>query len=307
MFRLFLRLAAAAALSCSASVYAATPASGDLTDTSGPVTFTGGPFVFPNVTPFGHSNGTPLACNAQLAQATICDIFTVNVAIPEKFRKNEKNRKEIVQILLSFAAAEDPLTAQADFDMYLFDPAGTQIGDSATGANPEIISMPLSAFKDSSYTVQIFPFLPLGGSYSGEVHIGKTKKSGSKDKELSIDPMVAAANETIRFDAHTLSGDVAPAGGYQFSFGDGQSITDADGVIEHRYTSDGNYLARVSFTDPNGTKGTASAAQTIVVDSSVASVGGTVSSKEGSGLTLGAFGIPALFSLFGLALLRRRV
>ncbi len=179
MYRSIPRLLSVVLLLTASALHAATPADGTLTDTSGPLTFTGGPNLVPNPTPFAHSSGTPLVCQPEL---TNCERFALTVAIPEKFRKDDKNKKEVVQIVVEFAGPAPP--AATDYDIYLFDGSGEEIGSSVSDAGvPEVITLPLSVLKDGSYTVEIYTFTPFGASYNGEVRLGRGKKSAEADTE----------------------------------------------------------------------------------------------------------------------------
>ncbi len=172
------------ALALSAPAFAATPASGELTDVSGPIVFTGGPFVVPN--PTSDVNGLaggPVVCEPMLMN---CDEFALTVAIPEKFRKDDKNKKEVVQVALTFTAAVPQLDSTADFELYILDASGEPFAESVSGAGvPETVSLPLNQFADGAYTVRILAYNPLGGSYSTEVRIGRGDKAGSTDPSVA--------------------------------------------------------------------------------------------------------------------------
>lgn len=171
-------------LTLTASAWAATPASGELTDASGSLVFTGGPFVVPN--PSSDANGLsegalPVVCEPM---AMHCDEFALTVSIPEKFRNDEKNKKEVVQIALTFGAATPELDAQADFELYLLDAAGEPFAESVSGAGvAETITLPLKQFPDGAYTVRILAYNGLGGSYSTEVRLGRGSKAGGDTTE----------------------------------------------------------------------------------------------------------------------------
>lgn len=170
-------------LALSAPAFAATPASGELTDVSGPLVFTGGPFVVPN--PSSDVNGLaggPVVCEPMLMN---CDEFALTVAIPEKFRKDEKNKKEVVQVALTFTAAVAQLDSQADYELYILDANGEPFAESVSGSGvPETVTLPLNQFVDGAYTVRILNYNPLGGSYSTEVRIGRGNKAGSTDPSV---------------------------------------------------------------------------------------------------------------------------
>ncbi len=281
-----------ALLFVASAVNAASPASGTLSESES-LSWTGdAPFVVTNVTP---ASGMPQC----VAEPAACDVFELTVAVSERFRKDEKNKRSSARFIVSWP---NPSGA-GDFDVYLRTADGSLVADAATSANPEAITVPVAALKDGGYRFEVIPFAPLGDNYEATAEVSNPK-SGSV-KSFSIEPAVAASGETVTFDARSLAS-APPAGGYRFSFGDGSpAYTSSNGLAEHIYAGDGNYLARVSFTDPNGRRGTVTSAQTVVVNSSLAAAGSLIG-KSGDGLLLGAFGFPALFSLFGLALLRRR-
>lgn len=269
---------------------AANPASGELTDEALKLEWAGsGPYVFTNVTPTAGAD--TVICEP--AVPPLCDQFVLDVNISDEFRMKEENQRESVRIGISFPTA----TGQEDYDMYLYDSAGTLMGDSAGAATvQEAIVVPLKTLKNASYTVTVVPYTPLGTNYGGVVQVGKDKKSASAG--LSLAPQVGSAPLTVAFDARPLSTTNA-AGGYVFDFGDGSApMTDADGLVEHTYQNDGQYLSRVRFSDASGAKAVASAAQTVFV-------GELAGIKSGSNQFGGALGFGALLALFGLAGLGR--
>ena len=87
---------------------------------------------------------------------------------------------------------------------------------------------------------------------------------------------------------------------YVFDFGDGTPpVSDADGVIEHTYLADGQYLSRVRLSDASSAKALASISQPVVV-------GSLVPAKVGADRMGGALGLSLLTLLAGLGLARRR-
>ncbi|MEK6807190.1 MAG: PKD domain-containing protein [Pseudomonadota bacterium] len=279
-------LATVALFSLAAPVWATTPASGELTEASGPQTFTGGPYLMP--TPAG------ITADAREVGCTIpqsCDEYALTVNISDKFRTDAKNAKEVVQIIMTHSHPE-PTTvgATADVDLYLVDSAGVDVASSTGSTATEAITVPLKTLKNGSYTVLLITGLPLGVSESVEIRVGRGKAA---TKQLVIAPMVAAPGEVVAYDASSLDGSA-------FSFGDGESTTSADGTAEHVYAQPGTYQARVSNAD-----GKSLAMQPVVVSETASGVA-AVTDKSSSNFG-GAFGLPALFALLGLALLRRRV
>jgi len=270
---------------------AAVPASGDLGDAALSVQWEGsGPYVVTNVTP---ANGADtVVCEPAVPQ--VCDQFSVNVSITQEFRELPENQRESVKIAISFPTT----TTAEDYDLYLYDAAGTVIGESATGGQ-EAITVPLKTLKDGSYVVSVVPFAPMGSNYSGLVQVGKDAKAASAG--FSLSPMAGSAPLTVTLDARALSTS-APAGGYVFEFGDGSApVTDMDGVVEHTYQSNGQYLSRVRFSDASTSKGLSSAAQTVFVGDL------DVVGKAGANRMGGSFGLGLLSGLAALGLGRRRM
>ena len=171
------RIISALLLTLVSSAHAATPASGELND-AGPLNFSGGPFVIPNPTSDAENLADgPLVCEPMLMN---CDEFTLTVNISDEFRADEANKKEGVQFALNFTAATPELDAQADFELYLFDSAGTKVVSSVSGAGvPEAFRLPLSTLKNGDYVVTIVPYNPLGGSYSVDIQLDKDRRKSA--------------------------------------------------------------------------------------------------------------------------------
>lgn len=151
--------------------WAANPASGELNDDTLIFEWAGGgPYVFTNVTPTGGAD----TVQCVPAVPPVCDEFVLNVNISDTFRMLPENQKETVRIGIEFPTA----TGQEDYDMYLFDSAGTAMGESAGSAGAqEAIAVPLRTLKNGSYTVQVIPYTPLGTNYAGTAQVGKQAKS----------------------------------------------------------------------------------------------------------------------------------
>lgn len=274
---------------CAPIAMAAVPASGEVSDEALSVQWEGsGPYVFPNVTPVNGAD--TVICEPTVPQ--VCDQFSVNVSITKEFRELPENQRESVRVAISFPTT----TTAEDYDLYLYDAAGTVIGESATGGQ-EAITVPLKTLKDGGYVVSVVPFAPMGTNYSGLVQVGKDAKAASSG--FSLSPMTGSAPLTVTLDARALSASV-PAGGYVFEFGDGSvPVTDMDGVIEHTYESNGQYLSRVRFSDGSTSKGLSSAAQTVFVGDL------DVVGKAGANRMGGSFALGLLAGLAALGLGRR--
>ncbi len=164
----------ALALMRSISLWAATPASGELTESSGPQTFTGGPYFVNN--PGGLVNGVPPGgetCDVPMS----CDSYVLTVNIADKFRMDKKNDKEVVQFIMTPSYAAAPADGVADIDLHLKDASGTEIAKSEGGTAAEAITMPLKTLKNGSYTVLLVTGNPLGSSESVEIRVGRGSKS----------------------------------------------------------------------------------------------------------------------------------
>lgn len=148
------------------AVYAASPASGELTEASGPIAYTGGPFVASN--PSGDA-GEPI-CEPDPAGA-LCDIFALEINVSQEFRDDEANKKEVIRIAMSFSQALD------DFDLYVYDGGGALVAESAGGSGvQEAITLPLSVFKNGSYTILVAPYAVVpGAGYEMAVAVGRNK------------------------------------------------------------------------------------------------------------------------------------
>ena len=62
-------------------------------------------------------------------------------------------------------------TTAADFDVYLLDSSGAEVGSSASSSDPEVIQVPPNAGR---YTVRIVPFAPAGQSTSTDISLVPT-------------------------------------------------------------------------------------------------------------------------------------
>lgn len=171
------RLLISALLFAAHAQAAPTPAGGELSE-AGPLMFGGGPLVVPNPTSDVENLADgPLVCEPMLMN---CDEFALTVNISDEFRKDEANKKEGVQFALNFTAADAALDAQADFEIYLFDAAGSIVAKSVSGAGiPESFRMPLSMLKNGEYVVTIIPYQPLGGSYTVDIQLDKDRKKSA--------------------------------------------------------------------------------------------------------------------------------
>ncbi|MBM0225212.1 sialidase family protein [Micromonospora sp. ATA51] len=128
---------------------AATPGAGTVSSTRPTATWTGGPFAVPNATA---TTGT-LTCNA----AAPCDDYALTVDVPAGYYAAND-----LKIKVSWP------NSAADFDVYLYDRSGVEVGQAASTADPETLVVPPVA---GQYTVRIVPFAPLGESYSATAEL----------------------------------------------------------------------------------------------------------------------------------------
>ncbi len=157
LFRRFplLRTALASSLILAAGCFAflsfaATPPSGTLTDTSGPITYTSGPFLVSNPT-----------ATAELDCVTLpCDDYGLTVNVPASFATTHN-----MVITTSWPNPGE------DYDVYLrsgLPPGTTDIRDSASSSNPEVIVVDAVA---GQYTVRIVPFAVAGGTTTTRIEL----------------------------------------------------------------------------------------------------------------------------------------
>lgn len=289
MLKKSLKALPAALLLCAPALWAANPASGELSDTSVTLDWAGsGPYVLPNAT---SESGEPI-CQPPLP---LCDDYTLNVNIPDEFRELEENQRESVKIGITF---DNPVPT-VDYDLFIYKPDGSLLGEAtASFGVQETVVVPLKTLKNGAYLVRVEPYTPMGTNFAGYAQIGK-QNAKAANATLNITPQAGAAPLKVLLDARALGGN-REAGAFVFEFGDSSApVTDADGVVEHTYTSNGEYLARVRLGDTNGAKGAISAAQTVFVGDMPAS--GKSAASFG-----GAFGWAALLALAGFGALRSR-
>ncbi len=158
-----------------APAFAATPAGGELTAEAASLTWEGdGPYFFTNLTPQLGAGGQPPICEE--LQPFGCDVFTLTVNIDDKFRADPKNTKEVITVGITFP--QDP-GGQVDYDLYIYDSAGEEIGSSAGSApqTSETVVFPMKTLKNGDYSVHVIIFTPLGTDYSGLALIGRPSKS----------------------------------------------------------------------------------------------------------------------------------
>jgi hypothetical protein len=149
--------AAAAALLVSATAQAAAPAGGTLSKSKRSLTWNGGPFT----TSYPISSAAPCLNGAS---DTMCDHFLLKVNMGQGARIK-------VSIVPSTSGLEvlQVVAGPNDYDMYLFDPQGNQVGESAGSTGRETITFTHKAkFRNKAYEVRVIPFLLVpGATYKG--------------------------------------------------------------------------------------------------------------------------------------------
>ncbi|MFP5305070.1 MAG: sialidase family protein [Gammaproteobacteria bacterium] len=134
---------------------AADPQSGTLSDSSPELSYSSGPFLVSN--PVGiTANGEPDCADPVLP----CDDFALTVELPAGFVEARPTAE--VRIAVSW---ENPAE---DYDIFLYDADGAVVRDSASSANPEIMTIPASD-GSTQYTVRIVPYAAAGGSTSATI------------------------------------------------------------------------------------------------------------------------------------------
>jgi hypothetical protein len=138
------------------SAFAASPNSGTLSPANPVLNWTGGgPYIVP-----APSNANDAICTVPMQ----CDIFTLTGDFPANYLST--NCHDSLHISVGWVDA----SATADFDVYVYDSAGTLISASsaATSSNPEVFDIP--AFNGrQTFAIRVMPFLPLGLNYTGRI------------------------------------------------------------------------------------------------------------------------------------------
>lgn len=129
------------------SAYSATPASGTLSLTNRSISYVSGPFVASN---------PGAVCGGDGAS---CDEFALTLdlaGVASDWR---------VRVTTSWDNADE------DFDLYFLRPDGTEVDSSAGSSNPEVVTISVSALDSATYTLQIVPWLVMGGSTTTVVEL----------------------------------------------------------------------------------------------------------------------------------------
>jgi hypothetical protein len=175
---------ALAAFTHSGAAVASSPIEGSVSDAATSVSWTGGPFVAPN--PSGNALDQP---DCTVPQS--CDDFTLHVSTPAGYDESHSLKVDVSW----------PNDA-ADFDVYVLDAQGNQVGTAASNADPEEVVLPPTT---GTYTVRVVPFLPLTQSYSATAKL--------VDQPVPTPPGTQTPPGFTTYAApHGLNGDVNNAG-----------------------------------------------------------------------------------------------
>ena len=138
--------------------FAATPASGTLTDVSGPVSYSAGPFNTANASPIPQVDTGP-RCNGT---TNPCDNFALTLTLPAGYHAAHPNAA--VKFTLGWG---DTGSGQSDYDLYIYkgtvgNTSGSQAADSqsAGGSNPEVATFSPVADGSQAFSVKIVPYTP---------------------------------------------------------------------------------------------------------------------------------------------------
>ncbi|HEX6290542.1 MAG TPA: hypothetical protein VFZ66_15240, partial [Herpetosiphonaceae bacterium] len=143
------------------ATFASTPSAGALNPPAGngssTVTWSGGPYTV--ATP------DPLLC---IDASVNCDTFDLSLNIPGGYWDTHEGN---VVVEIAWASSTD------DFDLYIADSAGNQVGSSAAGGTTAE-RVDLGKLAPGSYTVSVVAYLTAAASYTGKATLTSTELSG---------------------------------------------------------------------------------------------------------------------------------
>lgn len=202
--------------------------------------------------PIGHSTPVPQACPPPDPANVLCDHFFVTVNVPASHWDTNTGGMDVS---IEWASVDD------DFDLYVFDSSGNQVGFSAAGGTTsERAFVENASTAGSPYEVRVVPFLmasaPLVG-YNGTATFVSQAGGPAPNPARSTGGLAFAPPATI-VDAQRTEGEplnfVDQDGNYldsgPYGFSTGQSWL-------HRSTDGGNQFNIVSFAGlrPNSPPG----------------------------------------------------
>jgi hypothetical protein len=217
---------------------AATPPSGSIGPTPGDqVTWTGQPY------PTTHAVPVPQACPPPDPGNLLCDHFYVTVNVPPSHWNTNTGGMDV---LIEWASPDD------DFDLYVYDNSGNQVGFSAAGGTTsERAFVQNASSAGSPYEVRVVPFLMVSPGLVG--HDGTatfvSQAGGPDPNPVRTTGGLAFAPPATIVDAQRTEGEplnyIDLDGHYwdsgPYGFSTGQSWI-------HRSTDGGNQFNIVSFT-----------------------------------------------------------
>jgi hypothetical protein len=170
------------------SVWAATPASGTLTDTSAALNYSAGPFSVANPTPVPEVDVGP-ECNNPTQP---CDDYALTLSLPAGYAA--AHPAAAVEVTLSWA---DAGSGKSDYDLYIFqgtvintDGAEQAYAQSASGSDPEVASFSGLVDGATTYTVKVVPYTPTGETVHVQIELLPGASSGGGGTFGGADPTV---------------------------------------------------------------------------------------------------------------------
>ncbi|HEY0604194.1 MAG TPA: CARDB domain-containing protein [Herpetosiphonaceae bacterium] len=143
------------------ATFASTPTAGSLNPPAGngssTVTWSGGPYTI--ATP------DPALC---LDASLNCDTFDLTLNIPANYWDTHEGN---VSVEIAWSASSD------DFDLYIEDSAGNQVGSSAAGGTTSE-KADLGKLAPGTYTVRVVAYLAAAASYTGKATLTSTELAG---------------------------------------------------------------------------------------------------------------------------------
>jgi len=167
---------------------AANPASGTVTPSSGTASYDGGPFA--NNNQLNQAAGVPLVCAGDTAP---CDDYALTVAIPT----NDGN-------LYNLTVKVQWPNTDSDFDLTVEDGSGTIVGQSATSADPEVVTFAAVPRSTTAYKIRVVPFSVQTGA-GGDVYSATATLSLASQSPPSPAPIAnpPAAPGVPRYQTYT--------------------------------------------------------------------------------------------------------
>lgn len=135
------------------ATFASTPSSGTLNDSATSLTWSGGPYTAVTV--------DPVLC---IDASVNCDTFALNFGVPADYWDAHEGN---VTVAINWASSSD------DFDLYIQDASGAEVGRSAAGGTTSE-KVDLGKLAPGTYTVQVVAWLAADASYTGVATLSST-------------------------------------------------------------------------------------------------------------------------------------